>query len=232
MFYDERLRETSIYDYEGPVRGELQNGDVLLFRNPRGAIATDGRGVHSHAALFAWHSGSFARRMGRVALCLESREWHGARITLLSDQIRRHPGQIDVFRPKCPPQVKELAVEYALRQCGKGYNYWGIVGCSLLHAPLLKRAFRYFPDTTDTTLSAWDSPKFCSQLVLWSYRKAARKLGHVWDLCPGLGDPWCEPTDLYRMLADSLVRPRLVLPAPARDTIPLSQEVAQCDRWS
>lgn len=169
-------------------RDRIDSGDLLLFRNDASVIADESRTPYSHAGIAVWHN--------RVLLCAESRELRGGRIVTLSSQVERFPKRIDVFRPTCNPNISSMAAEWAVRQAGHEYNYAGLIGCTLLHLPILRRILRYFPDTSDTTLSAWAVPKFCSQLACWSYRSAAQAFQVDWDPVPNLGDRYCEPGHL------------------------------------
>lgn len=169
-------------------RNQIEPGDLLLFRNSASAIADESRTPYSHAGVAAWY--------GDVLLCAESRELRGGRIVTLSSQVRRYPKRIDVFRPQVSYPIRKKAAELAIKQAGHEYNYWGLFACCLLHLPILRRILRYFPDTTDVALTAWESPKFCSQLACWCYRLAAKGQMGFWDPVPDLGDRFCEPGHL------------------------------------
>src|SRR5690242_20741871 len=74
------------------ARRYLRDGDLLLFRG-RGlvarAIRTAGRSTYSHAAMVAWCHG--------LCMCLELREFRGGRAVTLESQVRRFPGQVDLY---------------------------------------------------------------------------------------------------------------------------------------
>ena len=188
------------------VRHLIRAGDVLLYRRPGSWIGNVGRSPYSHAAMVVvypgWHD--------RTLLAAESREFQGSHLKTLSSQVARYHGRIDVFRPTCGNQIAEEAADLAVKQAGHQYNYRGIVWLGLLHAPLVRNAIRWYPDTTDMTLSAWDAPKFCSQLVVWCLRVAAQWLKSSWEVIHQLGDRWCEPGDLARGNIE-LMWPELVL---------------------
>ena len=71
------------------IRSTIADGDLLLFRR-RGLISVYGRGIHSHAAKAIWWRESL--------FCCEVREWYGGRAVLLSREVKRRPGRIDLFR--------------------------------------------------------------------------------------------------------------------------------------
>jgi hypothetical protein len=104
------------------VKGELRDGDLLLFRR-RGLIAIAGRGVHSHAAKLAW--------WGDEPFCVEVREWFGGRAVTLASQVVRYPGTIDLFRAnpggRWPEYDAAAATRYMRRLAGCDYGYAAVI---------------------------------------------------------------------------------------------------------
>jgi len=166
------------------VRGQIANGDLLLFRR-RGLIALAGRGVHSHAAKAArWEEDLF---------CLEIREWFGGRAVTLSSQVERFPGRIDVYevnpRRRWRDYDRAGAVRFMRRLTGGDYGWRNLVSAALLHLPGIRLLARC--DTDDRHLSR--RPPFCSQAVAM-----AERLGGGVDPVPHLADRFTEPADLAR----------------------------------
>lgn len=181
------------------VRKQIWIGDLLLFRR-KSAISWASEGPYSHAALATWY--------GDTLLCVESREWHGARVVTLSSQIAKHPGMIDVYRPHLPQPEAIRATELAVRQTGHEYNYRGILWASLLRMPVLRFILEKCGIAIDPTAnlnSSWSAPKFCSQLCTWAYRKVG------FDPVPGLADSFVTPNHLGHSSSFSLVAGGLVL---------------------
>ena len=168
------------------ARPLIENGDLLLFRNG-GLIPWASEGPYSHAAIALWRGG--------VLALAESREWLGSRVVTLSSQIRKYPGAIDVYRPLCNSAIRDRAADLAFRQAGHGYAYGGIVWASLLRLPLLRAIAERFIDRLDPWAepnSDWYSPKFCSQAVLWCFRRASQTFNPI----VGLSDRYCTPNHL------------------------------------
>ncbi len=176
------------------ARPTIRNGDVLLLRNPSSPIAVLGRGLYSHASVAFWHGALHSQE--RVLMLAEFRELVGGRIVTLSSQVRRYPGRLDVFRPKCTPHLASFAAEIMVRQAGHAYGWGSIVACGALHAPGVRWAARRWWNAADTRLSGWSDCKHCSQAVTWAYRKAARTARSNFELAPGLADWAVEPTHL------------------------------------
>ena len=181
------------------IRKQIWIGDLLLFRR-KSAISWASEGPYSHAALATWY--------GDTLLCVESREWHGARVVTVSSQVRNHPGCIDVYRPHLSQCPARDAVELAVRQTGHEYNYRGILWASILRMPVLRFVLEKCGLAIDPTAnldSSWSAPKFCSQLCTWAYRKVG------FDPCPGLADAFVTPNHLGHSSSFSLVAGGLVL---------------------
>ncbi len=166
------------------VRGQIHDADLLLYRR-RGLIAIAGRGEHSHAAKAAWWGGDL--------FVLEVTGFHGGRAIMLSRQVRRHPGRIDVYRAnpdaRWPEYDRMGAVRFMRRLCGCGYGYAGLLGAALLHLPLVRLFVR--PELDDRAIDR--RPPFCSQACAM-----ADRLGGGVDPVPHLADRLTEPADLAR----------------------------------
>ncbi len=184
------------------IRADLRSGDILLFAN-QGWISNVGRSEYSHAEMVVRHKGPGSRE---TVLTAGVREFQGGRIKTLSSQVRDYPGKIDVYRATCSQAVAALAADFAVRQAGHAYSYAGILKLGLLHAPILRQVFRWFPDITNMNPTAWDAPKFCSQLVVWCYRAAVKGFRQDWELVNGLADWAVEPGDLRRGSVQQLWR--------------------------
>lgn len=173
----------------------IESGDVLLFRPGRSPLArlisAAGRGDYSHAAVAAW--------WGYDLFCLEVREWHGGRAVLLSHEVARRPGLIDVYRLR--PQTKcncrpiatcrqiQGAVRKMLRFAGSRYGYWSVLRTALYHLPIVRMCIK--PLTDDRMENG--RPPYCSQAVAYAYR-----VGAGIDLVPNAADCVTEPADLAR----------------------------------
>ncbi len=139
---DVRCPSTPVHARYSEVRHLIRDGDLLLFRR-RGLISIAGRGIHVHAAKAAWwHEDLF---------CLETRWLVGSRAVMLSSQVRRYAGRIDVFEvnPDCrwPEYDRRGAVRFMRRMAGRPYGYAGLIAAGLLHLPVVRWFVR--PDTDD-----------------------------------------------------------------------------------
>lgn len=83
------------------TRGQIEDGDLLLFRRPGSLLSIETDGAHTHSAMAVWR--------GDVLLLAESREWCGARLVTLSSQVRTNPGVIDVYKPMLTAEIAENA---------------------------------------------------------------------------------------------------------------------------
>jgi hypothetical protein len=166
------------------ARNGISDGDLLLFRR-RGLIAIAGRGAHSHAAKAAW--------WGDELLCLEVREWHGGRAVTLKSQVRRRPGQIDLYRAnpnnRWPEYDRTRATIMMRRLAGCDYGYAAVLAAAMLHLPVVRMAVR--AEVEDEAIDR--RPPFCSQACAMVDR-----LGGGVDPVPNLADRLTEPADLAR----------------------------------
>jgi len=209
------------------IRRAIRSGDLMVLKNP-GLIARHaGRGEASHVGTLAWrHDDQDTLLVG------ESREWVGARVVTLSSQVRKYPGQIDIYTPTedCPRELRARMATLAVNWAGRSYSYAGILRRALVELPLayeLATRCGYEPvGMTDLLPSPWEEPKVCSGLALWLARWAKLELAGLdpginqalcravlaegWEPLPLLSDRWAAPNDLvgsakYKLLAANLV---------------------------
>lgn len=164
----------------------VRDGDLLLFRRSK-LVAHLGRGVHSHAAMAAWWHGE--------VFVLEVTPWYGGRAVTLASQVKRYPGQIDLFVANaCGTFVhfdRTGAVRAMQQLMGMPYG-WGTVARLLLRRLPLGRVI-FPPELVDPLTLGRGA--ICSQAVAW----ATRTGGGV-DPVPYLADRATEPADLARSL--------------------------------
>lgn len=166
------------------ARPHIADGDLLLFRR-RGPIAIAGRGVHSHAAKAAWWQDDL--------FCLEVREWHGGRAVTLASQVRRRPGQIDVYHAnpanRWPEYDRARSTQRMRHLAGCDYGYAAVLAAAMLHLPFVRLAVR--AEIDDSAIDR--RPPFCSQACAM-----ADRVGGGVDPVPHLADRLTEPADLAR----------------------------------
>lgn len=162
----------------------LHTAAVLLWRSRSCVsrlIRAGGRSDYSHAALALWERGVWC--VGEV------REWYGGRVVTLESQVRRYPGQIDVYRARPQSGLRtNLAAAAMLRLAGADYGYAAVLRASLAHLPILRLFARVdFDDSSDD-----GRPPYCSAAV-----NAAMRAGGL-DLVSNLADRFTEPGDIAR----------------------------------
>jgi hypothetical protein len=166
------------------ARASIRDADLLLFRR-RGLISIAGRGDYSHAAKAAW--------WGDDLFCVEVRELKGGRAVMLSSQVRRYPGRIDLFEVNpgnlCPAYDRDAAARTMRRLAGCDYGYWNLLKAAALHLALVRLLVP--ADVDDAECDA--SPPFCSQAV-----SMADRMGGAVDPVLNLPDRLTEPSDLAR----------------------------------
>ena len=166
------------------ARAHIAEADLLLFRR-RGLISIAGRGEHSHAAKASWWGGEL--------FCLEVTAVHGGRAVMLSSQVRRRPGRIDVFEVnpenRWPEFDRQGSARFMRRLCGSPYGYGGLVAAAMLHLPVVRWFVR--ADTDDDAIDR--RPPFCSQACA-----TADRIGGGVDPVHRLADRLTEPADLAR----------------------------------
>lgn len=144
---------------------------MLLFRG-RGAIASlirwQSRGHYSHAALLMPD--------GRI---VESWQGDGVRTKKLTDWDGVHRFEI----PSMTEEQGRKALDFALSQVGRGYDYLGVL--------------RFISRSSMLDDDRW----FCSELVMESLRRADVRLFervHSWEVSPGMlaASPLLRPVPL------------------------------------
>lgn len=160
----------------------IKDADLLLLRR-RSPISIAGLGEYSHAMKAVWWRGDL--------MCCEVREWHGGRAVTLASQVRRYPGQIDVYQTNPDDLYSDFdrlgSARFSRRLCGCDYGYRSVLAASLLHLPLV----RYFvhPDVEDEARDY--RPPFCSQACVM-----ADRIGGGVDPVPHLADRLVDPSRL------------------------------------
>lgn len=178
------------------AKPSILDADGLFFRG-KGLVSrmirSYGRGRYSHVAKASWIKGEL--------FCVEVRELKGGRIVTLESQVKKFPGQIDVFRTNVLrlPEIEQpegqhwynrkKADEMMLAFAGVEYGYWAIFSTYLLHAPFIK--FIAKPNIDDEFVSK--RPPYCSAAY-----SAADRIGGRVDQVPQLADKDTEPNDLAR----------------------------------
>ncbi len=166
----------------------IRDGDLLLFRG-RGIVSwiigTAGRSEYTHAARAIW--------WGDLLFCCEVRELKGGRAVTLASQVRKHPGEIDVFETNPERRWRNYdrrgAVRYTRRLAGCDYGYFGVFKAALQHLPLWRFLIR--PNMND--MHETSQPPYCSQACAM-----ADRIGGQVDPVPHLADRLTEPADLAR----------------------------------
>lgn len=166
---------------------QLKDCDQLQFRGQAitsRLIKMAGRGVHSHSAKLIWVKG--------IPFVVEVREWVGGRAVTLESQVKKYPGQIDVFRTNPDNSFlysREKAAKYMLHLCGSPYGWGHIKVASFAHLFGVRLI-------TEVNLNDDDLPKgppFCSEACA-----IADRLGGGYDPVPYLSDDMTYPADLTR----------------------------------
>ncbi len=172
--------------YMADVQTLICSGDLLLFRG-RGLasrlISYAGRSRYTHAARVV--------RWGRDLFCCEVREWVGGRAVTLESQVKKFPGQIDVFEANpdglFPFYDRPAADRYMRRLAGCDYGYRAILSAALLRVPFLRATV-----SDRIEVEGKNQPPFCSAACA-----QAERAGGV-DVVPHLADALTEPGDLAR----------------------------------
>jgi hypothetical protein len=182
------------------AKPEIKDADLLLFAG-KGIVSrfirSFGRGRYSHAAKASWLKGEL--------FCLEVREWHGGRAVTLGSQVKKYPGQIDVFRanaiglPTEPCPTKEpwptpcynraKSDELMLMFAGVEYGYFDILATAMLHF----WGIRLFATANVDDEFVSTRPPYCSAACA-----IADRIGGGVDPVPMLADKITEPSDLAR----------------------------------
>lgn len=173
------------------VRGEILQGDLLLFRGKglvSWLISKAGRTNYTHAAKADWWDDEL--------YCCEVRELKGGRIVTLQSQVKQYPGLIDVYRTNPsnnPSYDRQAAARYMRNFAGCNYGYWSVIGTAFLHMFLVRLLTRTDYTTEIDSGEAPSKPPYCSQAISMADRIAGRV-----DPVLNLADRLTEPGDLAR----------------------------------
>ncbi len=117
----------------------------------------------------------------------------GGRAVTLSSQVRRWPGQYDVYEVnpdgRWSGYDRDAATRWMKRLCGCDYGYRGLAVAALYHLPLL----RCFVKANVDDHAIDRRPPFCSQACVM-----ADRIGGGVDPVKHLADRVTEPADLAR----------------------------------
>lgn len=181
---------------------EIRNADQLQFRGGRGVISTFirtyGGSPHTHSAKAAWWESTL--------MCLEVRELRGGRAVTLESQVKKFPGQIDVFRSNAMrlPETsayeaklqglergdyydRQRAMQLMLSMAGCEYGYGEVALAALTHLPIVRICCQ--PNFNDEAIR--ERPPFCSAACT-----IADRIGGGVDPVPHLADAYTEPGHL------------------------------------
>lgn len=197
---EKRLREAQL---------EIKDGWLLNFRGQglfSSLIRLGSNGPWTHSGLSIWTRGEL--------MCAEIREFKGGRIVTLKSQVKRYPGQIDVFEPDFEGRYRDTyspsgAADYMMRLAGCDYGWYAVMQASLVHMPLVRLAMsaalskfaygrkflQYCRASQYKAAIRKDRPPFCSMAA-----DAAYLLGGNIDVIPNLESRLTEPTDLARSM--------------------------------
>ena len=176
----------------------LRTGDIALCR----ATSLEGRliaeetdSIYTHATMLGWAASD--------ALMIAETGNHGARLILLSAEIKRYPGCYDVYRVVSDRYDLDQAWSFMCHASGSEYSY------RFLWRAWLRRHWHRFPPIPNSDDPQW--PRDCSALV-----HAALRFGNGPQV--GLFDCDVSPADLLTMFP----HPRYVgtlYPSPEKATI-------------
>jgi hypothetical protein len=192
------------------ARPLIKDGDILLQRGNSWIsrfLKISGKGVYSHAGMASWAGNSLE--------ILQFREFQGGEALSFGSQVKKFPGQWDVFRPNDEAEVqyykdgtinrevyktnaKETA-DFFREQTGSDYGWGNIFYASLRHLSF----FRLFFPAEINDFSVAKSMPYCSQAIATCWRLSNThtlpdgQLVQI-DLVPRLADWLTEPSDLSR----------------------------------
>lgn len=185
MNFDHREPLFATLDYAG-----IRSGDVLQYRGQgwiSSMIQLGSQGVHSHSAI------ARVDMLGRADV-LEVRELKGGRAVPLLGEVEKHPGRIDVFRPRLDVFAFDIeaAVDMMRTLTSRSYGYAGVARLAIQRLPLLWRLSRL--QTADVVAGNESRSPFCSHAVA-----IACTAGGV-DPVPRKPDDAVTPADLTTSL--------------------------------
>lgn len=159
-------------------RGQIKNGDVLLYRGrslESRLIRWATRSRYSHAGLAVWWNG---RLMVMEAV------GRGVVVTPLSKNVSFYPGYVEWFTSveEIPDHQRLQMVEFAQQELGKEYALWRAVLLGF------RRLFQRDVETRDKMRR--ELRLFCSHYVAQAYNAVGR------DLKKGVSDRFMSPGDV------------------------------------
>lgn len=159
-------------------RGQIRNGDVLLYRGrslESRLIRWATRSRYSHAGLAVWWNG---RLMVMEAV------GRGVVVTPLSKNVSFYPGYVEWFTSveEIPDHQRLQMVEFAQQELGKEYALWRAVLLGF------RRLFKRDVETRDKMRR--ELRLFCSHYVAQAYNAVGR------DLKKGVSDRFMSPGDV------------------------------------
>lgn len=154
------------------VRDWLKDGDVAAF-NGGGLLGRLYKFTHCEVVKWNRDRSGYPKSL---MLC-GFREFQGARMVTLSSQVRKYPGRISIFRPRCDSHTAWSAAELLARQSGKRYSWWTIAVAFLWHLTLIRflTGWKPGPDDANQEPNKWSAAKVCSSGVVWAFRAALGK---------------------------------------------------------
>lgn len=177
------------YEYLADILGELEDGDLLLFRGSgfiSRLISAMGRSKYTHAAkVVFWDDEPY---------CVEVREFKGGRAVTLRSQVEKFPCEIDVYETNGVDNhsikySRKGAVRFMRRLAGCEYGYLSVFKALLSHLPFCRLIFTPTMNDHGTPTVA----PCCSEAV-----SMADRIGGGVDPVPNLADRATEPADLGR----------------------------------
>lgn len=184
------------------VARDIRTADLLMFRGQSWVsrlIGTAGRSEYSHAAMADRLScgngtpGQSDAHCGDEIYCTEVREGVGGRIVTLASQVRKYPGQIDVwalgrsgYYNFDPYGAAALMRKFA----GQDYGWWSVAQAAMQHVAFVRLGRKH---NYDLERDLYDRPPFCSEAVSYACREGGGQ-----DPAAGLADRYTLPGDLVR----------------------------------
>lgn len=186
----------------------IAEGDIILFRG-KGIISwfigKFGGSKYSHVGVASWHGFNGSS----ILEIIEMRELIGSRSTSLESQVKRFPGQIDIFRPQPTyysnyfNKKENKVIDYKLpfdgkritacmrNLTGQDYNYgtiWQILKSKLFGF----RLFTDFDSMSDDKLEMKGDKYVCSTMLA----KCLSSNGY--DIIKNKADQFIEPGDFAK----------------------------------
>ncbi len=182
------------------ARHHIRDGDMLAYR-PKWwhivgqIVSTVGRSSVSHTAIACWDGHALDAVSMKIAGGVRDR---------LSNEVRKYPGRIDVYRPSATitrhvvmsdgVKTKRLAcdpkrmVQLARSMVGRRYGWFNIVCIAIRFLPVFRLFLR--PPQGDVSIAGRDP--FCSEMYAWLTKKAYT------DPVPGYANRDVTPGELTR----------------------------------